>query len=80
MTYTGSVGHNIRLISEAKDRGWQWRPQTGLVIPPLFPDTDAPEIVCVSECDIYARLGIPYLEPADRDAWGAAYKEEGRPA
>lgn len=70
MTYTGSREHNIRLVAEAKARGWEWKPDTGLVIPPLFPDTDAPEIVCVSERDIYARLGIPYLEPSGRDAWG----------
>lgn len=74
MTYTGSVSHNIRLVAEAKARGWEWRPQTGLVIPSLFPDTDAPEIVCACERAIYERLGLPWMEPHERDAWGDQYR------
>ena len=69
MTKTGSVGHNIRLVAEAKARGWKWSPVRGLIIPGETAD-DPPEIVSFSERDIYMRLGLPSMEPCERDAWG----------
>lgn len=79
LSYTGSLQHNLRLVAMAKERGWQWRPQTGLVIPSLFPDTDRPEIVCATEGAIYGRLGLAWMPPPDRDAWGCAGAQMTRP-
>lgn len=81
LTYTGPIAHNIRLVNMAKSRGWKWSPQRGLAIPDPNDDNAPPEVVSFTERDIYQRLGIPWMEPEQRDEWaacGGMTKAEGQ--
>ena len=58
---TGSAGHNIRLTSLAKRRGWHlYADGRGLM-------NDKGKIVATSEEDIFNALSINYLLPESRD-------------
>lgn len=57
---TGSKEHNIRMRALAKERGWLLN-EKGLF------DTDGNVLASLEEENIYASLGVPYLEPRDRE-------------
>lgn len=58
---TGSAENNIRIASAAKRRGWMWHPyQNG------FGDEEGNRVIVHSEREVFALVGLPYLEPKDR--------------
>ena len=60
--FTGSAAHNIRIRSRALDRGWSLNEYalTGAKPPPKI----------ASEADLFAALGLPYIEPELREDRG----------
>lgn len=66
-TYTGSKAHNVQgLVMTAREKGWRWSPQAGLIIPGPT-EMAAPEIVSVREEEIFHRLFGRWVEPAERE-------------
>jgi DNA polymerase (family 10) len=61
MCRTGSREHNIWLAEMAKASGGHWNPHRGLTLP------STTGTVGDTEEAIYAALGLPYVEPADRE-------------
>jgi len=59
---TGSVAHNVRMVEAAKSRGMVWKPYVGLL--------DAAGMVIASETEeeIFRAMGMPYTDPAKREA------------
>lgn len=58
---TGSKEHNIKLAALAKSKGLTFSPHQGI--------TDGDQIVAsLTEESIFARLGLPYIEPEKREA------------
>lgn len=59
---TGSKPHNIRLADMAKKKGWRLHADGGGLT-----DGDGNRIAGQSEQSFFIALGIPYLEPKDRE-------------
>ena len=60
---TGSAQHNIWLAFRASERGGHWYPYQGLRMGGKLVPAETEE-------DIYHALGLPYIEPANREvAW-----------
>lgn len=59
---TGSREHNIWLAEYAKSRGFRWHPNIGLM------RQDSVEVPAEVEEDIYHALGLPFIQPYDREA------------
>ena len=57
---TGSMQHNIWLAERAKRMGLHWNPYEGLLLAGSL-------LKARSEDEIYATLGLPYIEPRDRE-------------
>lgn len=66
VTYTGSKEHNIRIVETARDRGWEWKPTRGLIIPGASAD-DEPEVISLDEGEIFRRLFGRWIAPEDRE-------------
>jgi DNA polymerase/3'-5' exonuclease PolX len=59
---TGSVEHNVKLCSLARAKGWQLKASgEGLI------DRANGRVLATNEHDIFAALGLPYVEPKDRE-------------
>lgn len=56
---TGSAEHNIWLAERAQKGGCHWNPQEGLKM--------GRNLVANSEAAIYTALGLPWIEPRDRE-------------
>ena len=59
---TGPTRHNIRIVERAKDQGLEWNPYRGVITP------KGEVLAAETEAEIYTALGLPWHEPADRDA------------
>ena len=57
---TGSVAHNIFLVEYAKRVGLVWEPYRGVT-------RNGRVIASESEAAIYHALGLPFIDPADRE-------------
>jgi len=57
---TGSAGHNIWLVERAKRMGMQWHTEFGVY------DPRGEFLAGETEAEIFAALGLPYIEPAER--------------
>lgn len=60
--FTGSEAHNIALRTSAQKRGWKLS-EYGLF-------KDSKMLAGATEKDVYARLGLPYIEPELREMTG----------
>ena len=72
---TGSKEHNIWLAKRAKTRGLQWNPARGLFCQELAAENnlDSAPIYVASEKEFYGALGLPFIEPINREiVWLAA--------
>ncbi len=70
---TGSAQHNIYLAARAQDRGLKWQPYDG-----LCPSAGGAPLTTPTEQDLYAALGLSYIEPPDREAdWIGRHLEFG---
>jgi DNA polymerase (family 10) len=58
---TGSIRHNIWLVHAAKSKGLTWNAQQGLY------DGHGRCVASETESDIFAALGIAYINPEDRE-------------
>lgn len=58
---TGSSQNNIRIASEAKNKGWKWHPYDS-----GFTDNHGNPVTVHSESEVFSLLGLPYLDPKDR--------------
>jgi DNA polymerase (family 10) len=72
--FTGSKEHNVRLRARARDLGWSLS-EKGFV--PLDPETGEPRTgagaelrTMADEAEVYAFLGLPYIEPELREDAG----------
>lgn len=63
---TGSREHNIFFANYAKERGGHWNPYKGLTL-------NGEMVPANTEEDLYAALGIPYLDPPDREPMPGGY-------
>lgn len=68
--FTGSKDHNTRLRERARDRGlslneWAFTPLEG-----------GAEILCASEAEVYAQLGLPWIAPELREDRGEIEQAE----
>ena len=73
---TGSKEHNIWLAQRAKTRGLHWNPARGLFCQDLAHPSGlgAAPVYMETEEEFYHFLGLPYIEPANRELpWLAAY-------
>jgi DNA polymerase/3'-5' exonuclease PolX len=66
MCRTGSKEHNILICQRAQACGLKWDPYTGLM-DELEPGVFAP-LNTPTEEDIYKTLGLPFIEPANRES------------
>jgi DNA polymerase/3'-5' exonuclease PolX len=57
---TGSKEHNIWLAQRAQDRGGHWNPYEGLKLHGKLVKAEIEE-------DIYRALGVPWIEPKNRE-------------
>jgi len=59
---TGSAEHNTKVCNAAIARGLRWNPYAG------FEDRTSGQMIHIprSEPDVFARVGLPYLEPWQR--------------
>lgn len=57
---TGSAESNTRIASAAQAKGWKWHPYAG------FSDWESNLVFPKSEEEVFAMVGLPYLEPKDR--------------
>jgi len=58
---TGSAATNTRIATAAIRKGWRWHPTMG-----FFTDVLGRRQWISSEEDVFQRVGLPYLEPAQR--------------
>lgn len=63
---TGSKDHNIWLAQRANDRHMHWTPNQGLHTLPGHPEHPK-AFPCATEPEIYAHLGLKYLDPLNRE-------------
>lgn len=63
---TGSREHNIFFANYAKERGGHWNPYKGLTL-------NGDLVPAKTEEDLYAALGVPYLDPPDREPMPGGY-------
>lgn len=61
MLCTGNASHNIRLKARAEDRGWKLDAYRGIT------DAAGRVIASATEREIYDALGLPWLEPHERE-------------
>jgi DNA polymerase (family 10) len=68
---TGSQAHNIRMRALALDKGFSLNEhafspvdKNGNII------EDAPKILCATEEEVYAKVGLPWIPPEIREDWG----------
>lgn len=62
--FTGSQAHNIRLRQRALDRGFSLNEHA------FTRQSDGAEILCATEDEVYAHLGLPYIPPEIREDSG----------
>ncbi len=62
--FTGSQAHNIRMRSLALANGLSLNEHA------FTRESDDTEILCATEEDVYAQLGMPYIPPEIREDWG----------
>ncbi|MFN8379195.1 MAG: DNA polymerase/3'-5' exonuclease PolX [Anaerolineae bacterium] len=62
--FTGSKDHNVRLRQRALDRGLSLNEHAFTV------EADGSEILCATEDEVYARVGLPYIPPEIREDSG----------
>ena len=58
---TGSPRHNIRICARAKENGFSWHPYQGVK------NAQGDIIVSETEEQIYAALGLPFIDPINRE-------------
>ena len=58
---TGSKEHNIRMVQEAKKKGFRWQPHEG-----LFDQATGDLIASETEERIFEALEMPFVKPEDR--------------
>lgn len=63
--FTGSAEHNVRLREMARDRGWSLSEHGFTAL-----DEPARQLTFASEEEVYAFLGLPFIEPALREDRG----------
>jgi DNA polymerase (family 10) len=81
--FTGSKEHNVRLRARARDQGWSLSEKGFLRIDPdsgRALEGEAAELrTMATEAEVYAFLGLPYIEPELREDQGEiAAAREGR--
>lgn len=62
---TGPQRHNIKIASAARAKGWHWNPYRGLFDKP--DDSGGKWLAGETEDSIYEALGIPPMQPEERD-------------
>jgi DNA polymerase (family 10) len=67
--FTGSKDHNVRLRELALKRGLSLNEHAFRPVVDGEPVQDG-EILCASEEEVYAALGLPYIPPRLREDWG----------
>lgn len=63
---TGSRDHNIWLVTQAERRGMRWHPYQGLYGPNRNGRTT--NLASETEEEIYAALGLPFVDPINRES------------
>lgn len=61
--FTGSKAHNVKIREMARKQGLSLNEYA-------FTRTDGSTIVCATEEEVYATLGLPYIQPELREDWG----------
>ncbi len=62
--FTGSQAHNIRMRSLALVNGLSLNEHA------FTREADGTEILCATEAEVYAQLGMPFIPPEIREDWG----------
>lgn len=60
---TGSAGHNVRVCEAAQAKGWKWNPYGE----GLYDRHGALQRKVLSERDLFEAVGLPWLEPWERN-------------
>ncbi|MBK8984655.1 MAG: DNA polymerase/3'-5' exonuclease PolX [Chloroflexi bacterium] len=68
--FTGSKNHNVRLRELALKQGLSLNEHAFTPTPTPTPEDGRPEILCATEEEIYATLGLPYILPTLREDAG----------
>lgn len=61
--FTGSKAHNVKIRELARKQGLSLNEYA-------FTRADGSTIVCATEEEVYATLGLPYIQPELREDWG----------
>ncbi len=68
--FTGSQAHSIHIREIALKQGLSLSEHAYIPVDKSGTPTGAPEILCATEEEVYAKIGLPFIPPEIREDWG----------